>query len=189
MKLKILLVLVLVLVFERVPAGLISSYPNAGTLNSNDLFIIERGPGVGDYSINAYQLWASVSLQGFIASNLVYGPIPSGLLTAGTTNGAGHLLVINGGARYITFDGSLLSNVTALVLASRGTNFGFFTNRAWTNTIGRNVWVQMSNSVNTAVFNSLGSNVIPTSINASNFPLSLNMWVTNSAGGGFFYAP
>lgn len=169
--------------------GTISSYPNTGTLASNDLFIIERGPGVADYNIQAYQLYQAIGLFGLVASNLVDGPVPSGLLTAGTTNGAGHLLIISSGQRWITYDGSLLSNVTASVLASAGTNYGFNTNRAFTNTLGRNLWVQMSNATATAVFNSLSTNVIPATSNPSNFPLSLNMYFTNATGGFFYYAP
>lgn len=172
-------------------AGLISSYPNTGTLASNDLFIIERGPGVGTFNINSYQLWQSISLNGLIASNLIDGPIPSGLLTVGTTNGAGHLLITISGQRWMTFDGSALSNITALVLASQGTNYGFGTNRAFTNTLGRNLWVQMSNATGTAVFNRLGTNVIPIVSGGTNggFPLSLNMFFTNASGGFFYYAP
>ncbi len=170
-------------------AGTISSYPNTSTLGSNDLFIIERGPGVGNYNVQAYQLYQALSLFGLVASNLVDGPVPSGLLTVGTTNGAGHLLIVSSGQRWITFDGSSLSNVTAVVLASQGTNYGFSTARAFTNTLGRNLWVQMSNATATAVFNSLGTNVVPVSVNPSGFPLSLNMYFTNSAGGFFYYEP
>lgn len=170
-------------------AGTISSYPNASTLGSNDLFLIERGPGAGNYNIQAYQLYQAVSLFGLVASNLVDGPIPSGLLTAGITNGAGHLLIVSSGQRWITFDGSALSNVTAVALGSQGTNYGFSTNSAFTNTLGRNLWVQMSNATQTAVFNSLGTNVVPATINPAGFPLSVNMYFTNLGGGFFYYAP
>lgn len=170
-------------------AGTIGSYPNVGTLGSNDLFIIERGPGVGDYNIQAYQLYQAIALFGINTTNLVGGPIPSGLLTGGVTNGGGHLLVITNGARYVTYDGSLLTNITALVVASEGTNYGFNNTRAFTNTLGRNLWVQMSNATWTAVFNSLGTNVIPATNNPACFPLSLGMYFTNASGSFFYYAP
>ena len=66
-------------------AGTIGSYPNAGTLASNDLFIVERGPGVGDYNIQAYQLYQAISLFGLAASNLVDGPLPPAVLPSSAT--------------------------------------------------------------------------------------------------------
>lgn len=64
------------------------------------------------------------TLGGLQASNMApnSGVLPSGILTAGSTNGAGHLLVINAnGYRYITYDASLLINLN--LIADNGTNF------------------------------------------------------------------
>lgn len=186
---KLLLVLLLVLVLDPARAAIISTYPNTATLNSSDLFIIERGPGTGNFNISAGQMPGALGAFGLPASNLVDGPIPAAVLTGGTTNGGGHLLIAIGPTNYITLDGSLLTNVTALVVASQGTNYGFATNNIWTNTLGRNIWVQMSNATATAVFNALGTNVIPAVVNPSSFPLSLNMFFTNATGSFFYYAP
>lgn len=189
--LKLLVATLLLCVFAlNSPAGLISSYPNGGTLGSNDMFIIERGPGVGNFNLLGWQVLQSLSLQGLIGSNIIDGPIPSGVLTAGTTNGpGGHLLVIVGGVRFISYDGRSLTNVIASAVASQGTNYGVTTATAWTNTLGTNVFVCGTNNLNTAVFNSLGTNVVPAAVNPKNFPLGVNAFFTNSGGTFFYYTP
>jgi hypothetical protein len=52
--------------------------------------------------------------------NLNSGPLPTGLLTGGTTNGGGHLLVVNNGKRYNTFDASALTNLNQFQVTPAG---------------------------------------------------------------------
>jgi len=143
-------------------ADLFSDYSSITNLATNDLFIIER-PGVDDFSVQAQYVADAI---GALKTN---SPLPS-------TNLSG------------TIPNTLLSNVTATIVSSRGTNYGAFT-RNFTNTLGTNIWVQMTNSTLTAVFNRVGTNVIPPAVNPTVFPLSGGMWLTNATGGGYWFTP
>jgi len=147
---------------STVRADQFSDYTSITNLATNDLFIVER-PGVDDFSVQAQYMAAAI---GALKTN---SPLPS-------TN-------LNG-----VIPNTLLSNVTATIVWSRGTNYGAFT-RNFTNTLGTNVWVQMTNSTSTAVFNRLGTNVIPPAVNPTTFPLSGGMWLTNLTGGGYWFTP
>jgi hypothetical protein len=51
------------------------------------------------------------ALTNLNASQLTGGTIPTGVLTSGTTNLPGHLLVVTGGSRQITYNGQSLTNI------------------------------------------------------------------------------
>jgi hypothetical protein len=143
-------------------AALISDYANTASTLTNDLFIIER-PGVDDFNIAAKDMAAAI---GALKTN---SPLPSANLSGFVPN-------------------TVLSNVTATFVSTLGTNYGAF-NRNFTNTLSTNLWVQMTNATATAVFNRLGTNVIPSTVNPTVFPLSVGMWLTNATGGGYWYTP
>jgi hypothetical protein len=68
-----------------------------------------------------------------------------------------------------------------------GSNNGSFTGN-WTNTFNFPVVVVMTNAAATAVFNLSGVNVIPATVNPATFILGAGGWLTNAAGGGYYYS-
>ena len=84
--------------------------------------------------------------------------------------------------------GNSASAVYTYKTASYGTNYGTFTSTIWTNTLGVDLNVYMSGGTSVAVFNRLGNNVIPATVNPVCFILNDGQYTTNTAGTGYYYA-
>ena len=157
-------------VFEGTNGGFY--YSGIGTV-SNNLSVLGgqfQGNGAG--------------LTNYAAINLApgSGPIPSGVLTAGTTNGAGHLLVVNGnGNQYITYDGGAVTNLNGTNIQSGTIN---------SNALDTLTKAQLAHPGDIVSLNGYGSNltltapIILTSTNGS-IPVFAELYAGGNLSGAF----
>jgi len=117
-----------------------SDLPSLYSIPTNTIFTVTI-PGQTNYQVSysVFTNWiteVSISNGAIVlplaASNIFSGGVlPTGTLTSGTTNLAGHLFVVTGTTRQITYNGGLITNIQSALTTTLATNAILATNAVY----------------------------------------------------------